>query len=100
MAFVVQATVHLIAEVHYPHFSSESDHHTPPNQAPRAQDWCQAVRKDLQGPCLFAQNDLMAWAGKHFMPCSVHLDQLDTYKCKIRERKIYLSRLLCVSLAT
>lgn len=69
MAFVVRATVHLIAEVHYPHFSSESDHHTPPNQAPRAQNWCQAVHKDLQGPCLFAQNDLMAWHGLESTLC-------------------------------
>lgn len=32
-------------------------------------------------------SDGMAWAGKHFMPCSVHPDQLDTYKCKICDRK-------------
>lgn len=64
VGFMVQATVHLIlAEGHCPHFFPESDHNTSPHQAPRAQDRCQAVRKDPQGPCLFAQNDLTAWHG-------------------------------------
>ena len=61
---MVQATVCLIlAEGHYPRFSPESDHNTSPHQPPRAQNWCQAARKDLQGPCSLAQNDPMAWNG-------------------------------------
>lgn len=62
----MQATVHLIqAEGHYPHFCPESSHNTSPQQAPSAQDWCQAVRKDPQGPFKgsFAQNDPIAWHG-------------------------------------
>jgi len=61
---MVQAIVRLIlAGGHYPHFSPESDHNTSPHQAPGAQDWCRAVRKDPRGPCSFAQNNLMARRG-------------------------------------
>lgn len=99
---MVQATVHLIlAEGHYPHFSPESDHNTSPHQAPRAQDWCQAVRKDPQGPHSFSQNDPMVW---HGLETTLHhalftrINQTLTSPNNVKG-EIQLSRSLCVSLA-
>lgn len=65
--------------------SPRTAHRASPHQAPRAQDWCQAVCKDPQRPRWFALNGLMAWHGLE--PCPAHPDQGSTLESQSCERK-------------